>query len=165
LSDRSLGRIEPRRGLPHPFAPEPRRVGDIAETDAGIDQRQTVIGLDEEAVTHHPRPLEHAAGAVHEAAADRAHGAGVDVVDAHRKLLEPFPFRLNRNGALSFVLTRFLHANRYPLRLKTLWAEILRLLAISRIIGKILISDNIDRYGLWISGSFGISRRCSTSAI
>src|SRR5258707_14228316 len=33
--------------------------------------------------------------------------------------LEPFPFRLNRNGALFLVLTRFLHANRYPLRWKT----------------------------------------------
>jgi len=27
-------------------------------------------------------------------------------------VLEPFPFRLNRNGALFLVLTRFLHANR-----------------------------------------------------
>src|SRR5205823_7453965 len=38
----------------------------------------------------------------------------------HPISLEPFPFRWNRNGALSFVLTRFLYANRYPLRLKTL---------------------------------------------
>jgi molybdenum cofactor biosynthesis enzyme MoaA len=29
-------------------------------------------------------------------------------------------FRLNRNGALVSCLTRFLHANRYPLRWKTL---------------------------------------------
>ena len=36
--------------------------------------------------------------------------------------MEP-PFRLNRNGALAFVLTRFLHANRCPLRLKTLYWE------------------------------------------
>src|SRR6185437_5450630 len=32
------------------------------------------------------------------------------------------PFRLNRNGgSISFILTRFLHANRHPLRWKTLW--------------------------------------------
>jgi hypothetical protein len=34
--------------------------------------------------------------------------------------LEPFPFRLNRNGALASCLTRFLYANRSPLRWKTL---------------------------------------------
>jgi hypothetical protein len=35
--------------------------------------------------------------------------------------LEPFPFRLNRNGGLQLVvLTRFLHENRYPLGSKTL---------------------------------------------
>src|SRR4051812_2973637 len=32
------------------------------------------------------------------------------------------PFRSKRNGALSFVLTRFLHANRGPLRWKTPWS-------------------------------------------
>src|ERR1700716_277828 len=26
-----------------------------------------------------------------------------------KRALEPFPFRLNRNGALMFILTRFLH--------------------------------------------------------
>src|ERR1700712_2669410 len=31
-------------------------------------------------------------------------------------------FRINQNRALLFVLTRFLHANRRPLRSKTLWA-------------------------------------------
>jgi hypothetical protein len=35
--------------------------------------------------------------------------------------LELFPFRQNRNGALDSRLTRFLRANRYPLRSKTLW--------------------------------------------
>ena len=35
---------------------------------------------------------------------------------------EPFPFRWNRNGALIFDLTRFLDANRSPLRWKTLCA-------------------------------------------
>ena len=34
-------------------------------------------------------------------------------------MLEPFPFRLNRNGALFLVLTRFLRANRYPPRIKS----------------------------------------------
>ena len=33
---------------------------------------------------------------------------------------EPFPFRLNRNGGCTPYLTRFLHANRFPLRSKTL---------------------------------------------
>ena len=34
--------------------------------------------------------------------------------------LEPFPFRLNRNGAPDRDLARFLYANRYLLRWKTL---------------------------------------------
>jgi hypothetical protein len=34
--------------------------------------------------------------------------------------LERVRFELNHDRALSFVLTRFLHANRYPLRSKTL---------------------------------------------
>ena len=34
--------------------------------------------------------------------------------------LEPFPFRWNRNGLSILVLARFLYANRYPLRSKTL---------------------------------------------
>ena len=78
-----LGRIEPRRGLPHPFATEPRRVRDIVEPDAGIDQHQAVRGLDQEAMTHHPGALKDAAGAVHQPPADRAHGAGIEMVDAH----------------------------------------------------------------------------------
>src|SRR4051812_46520125 len=36
---------------------------------------------------------------------------------------EPFPFRLHRNGAPDSCLTRFLHANRDPLRWKTLWSR------------------------------------------
>ena len=34
--------------------------------------------------------------------------------------LEPIRFRLNQNRSSSLCLTRFLHANRYPLRSKTL---------------------------------------------
>ena len=78
-----LGRVEPRRGLPDPFAPEPLRLGDVVEPDAGIDERKAVDGLDQQAVAHHPRPLEEAAGAVHQTPPDRAHGAGVEVMDAH----------------------------------------------------------------------------------
>ena len=83
LADGRLGRIKPRRGLPDPFAPEPRRVADVVEPDAGVDQHEAVIALDQQAVTDHPRPLEDAAAAVHEPLADRAHGAGVEMVDAH----------------------------------------------------------------------------------
>jgi hypothetical protein len=78
-----LGRIEPRRRLPHPFRSEPRRVGDIVEADAGIGQRQPVIGLDQQTMAHHAGALENAAGAVHQAPADRTHGAGVEMMDAH----------------------------------------------------------------------------------
>jgi hypothetical protein len=40
----------------------------------------------------HPRPLKDTAGAVHQTLADRAHGAGVEVVDVHEKtLLEAGP--------------------------------------------------------------------------
>ena len=78
-----LGRIEPRRRLPDPFGSQPRRVGNVVQSDAGIDQRQPVIGLDQQTMTHHARALENAAGAVHQAPADRAHGAGVEMVDAH----------------------------------------------------------------------------------
>jgi hypothetical protein len=34
-------------------------------------------------VANHPRPLPDAARAVHETPPDRAHGAGVEMVDAH----------------------------------------------------------------------------------
>src|SRR5215475_13974319 len=48
-------------------------------------------------------------------------GTGGRPAGCDRAGLEPFPFRLNRNGGSRFfVLTRFLHANRYPLRSKTL---------------------------------------------
>ena len=83
LPNRGLGRIEPGRRLPDPSRPEPRRVLDIVQSDAGIDQRQPVIGLDQQAMADHPRPLEDAAGAVHQPPADRAHGAGVEMMDAH----------------------------------------------------------------------------------
>src|SRR5260370_26568661 len=43
------------------------------------------------------------------------------VLSIRRETLEPFPFRFDRNGAHFLVLTRFLHANRGPLRWKTLW--------------------------------------------
>ena len=58
-----------------------------SKPDTGIDQRETVIGLDQQTMTDHPRALEDAAGAVHEAPADRTHGAGVEMVDAHDKPL------------------------------------------------------------------------------
>ncbi|MGY3528633.1 hypothetical protein ACVISU_001401 [Bradyrhizobium sp. USDA 4452] len=83
LASGGLGRIEPRRRLPHPFATEPRRVADVVEPDAGVDQHETVIALDEQAVADHPRALEDAAAAVHEPLADRAHRAGVEMMDAH----------------------------------------------------------------------------------
>jgi hypothetical protein len=41
------------------------------------------MGLDQQAMTHHARTLENAAGAVHQAPADRAHGAGVEMMDTH----------------------------------------------------------------------------------
>ncbi|MGY4320227.1 hypothetical protein ACVWW1_009554 [Bradyrhizobium sp. JR3.5] len=85
LADGRLGRIEPRRRLPHPFAAEPRRVADVVKADTGVDQHQAVIALDQQAVTDHPGALEDAAAAVHEPLADRAHGAGVEMVDAHDK--------------------------------------------------------------------------------
>jgi hypothetical protein len=85
LLDGRLGRIEPRRCLPDPFAPKPQRLRDIIESDAGIDKRKTVVGLDQQTVTNHPRSLENAAGAVHETPPDRAHGAGVEMMDVHDK--------------------------------------------------------------------------------
>ena len=44
----------------------------------------------------------------------------IEAIAAVWRTFEPFPFRWNRNGALSLILTRFLRANRYPLRSKTL---------------------------------------------
>jgi hypothetical protein len=85
LLDCRLGRIEPRRGLPDPFAPKPQRLRDIIEPDAGIDQCKTIVGLDQQTVTNHPRSLEDAAGAIHETSSDRAHGAGVEMMDLHDK--------------------------------------------------------------------------------
>jgi len=85
LLDGRLGRIEPRCCLPDPFAPKPQRLCDVIEPDAGIDKCKTVVGLDQQTVTNHPRSLEDAAGAVHETPPDRAHGAGVEMVDAHDK--------------------------------------------------------------------------------
>jgi len=86
LLNGGLGGVEPGLCLSHPFGSEPRRVGDIVEPDAGVDQRQPVIGLDQQAVAHHSRPLKNTAGAVHQPTADRAHGAGVEMMDAHDEL-------------------------------------------------------------------------------
>ena len=97
LPDGRLGRIEPRRCLPNPFAPKPQRLRDVIEPDAGIDKCKTVVGLDQQTVTNHPRSLEDAAGAVHETPPDRAHGAGVEVMDAHDK-----PFHETRACLSSF---------------------------------------------------------------
>jgi hypothetical protein len=83
LLKRRLGRIEPRRRLPDPSAPKPLRRCDVVEAKAGIDKRETIIGLDQKAVANHARPLEQAAGAVHQTPPDRAHGAGVEMMDAH----------------------------------------------------------------------------------
>lgn len=85
LPDCRLGQIEPRRCLPDPFAPKPQRLRDVVEPDPGIDQCKTVVGLDQQTVTNHPRSLEDAAGAVHETPPDRAHGAGVEMMDVHDK--------------------------------------------------------------------------------
>ncbi len=85
LLDRRLGRIEPRCCLPDPFAPKPQRLRDIIEPNTGIDQCKTVVGLDQQTVTNHPGSLEDAAGAVHEPPPDRAHGAGVEMMNLHDK--------------------------------------------------------------------------------
>jgi hypothetical protein len=87
LPHRGLGRIQPRRRLPNPSTSKPHRLRDVAKANAGVDQRQAVIGLDQQAVTHQTRPLEDAAGAVHQTPPDRTHGAGVEVMDLHD---EPF---------------------------------------------------------------------------
>jgi hypothetical protein len=88
LLNRCFGGIQPRRGLPHPFAPKPVRPCDVVHSDAGIDEGKTIGGLDQQTMTNHSRPLEHAAGAVHETPPDRTHGAGVEMMNAHG---QPFP--------------------------------------------------------------------------
>ncbi|MGY4478050.1 hypothetical protein [Bradyrhizobium sp. USDA 3364] len=65
--------------------PSRGRIADVVEPDPGVDQHEAVIALDQQAVTDHPRPLEDAAAAVHEPLADRAHRAGVEMMDAHDK--------------------------------------------------------------------------------
>ena len=83
LLKRRLGRIEPRRRLPDPSATKPLWRCDVVEAKAGIDKRETIIGLDQQAVTDHARPLKETAGAVHQTPPDRAHGAGIEMMDAH----------------------------------------------------------------------------------
>jgi hypothetical protein len=90
--NRRLGGIEPGRCLPNPFALKPLRLCDIVQPDAGIDQCKAVVGLDQQTVTDHSGTLEDAAGAVHETASDRAHGAGVEMMNSHNV---PFRERLS----------------------------------------------------------------------
>jgi hypothetical protein len=87
LLERRLGRVEPRRGLPDPAAAEAVRLRDIVEPKAGVDKSETVVGLDQQTVANHPRPLPDTARTIHETPPDRAHRAGVEMMDAHRKLL------------------------------------------------------------------------------
>jgi hypothetical protein len=84
LLGRRLRGIEFWRGLPHPALPQPPGRCDVVEADAGVDKGEPVIGLDQEAVADQPGALEKAASAIHQAAADRAHRAGVEMVDFHR---------------------------------------------------------------------------------
>jgi hypothetical protein len=79
LLNRGLGGIQPRRGLPNPSAPKSVRLRDVVDSDAGVDEGKTIVGLDQQTVTNHSRPLEHAAGAVHKTPPDRTHGAGVEM--------------------------------------------------------------------------------------
>src|SRR5260370_1123158 len=85
LLNSCLGGIEARRRLPAPSAAKPKRLRDVVQTDAGVDKCKTVVGLDQQTMTNHPRPLKDAARAVHETPPDRAHSAGVEMVDAHDK--------------------------------------------------------------------------------
>jgi hypothetical protein len=59
------------------------RLRDIIEPKAGVDKRETIVGLDQQTVANHPCPLPDTARAIHETPPDRAHGAGVEMVDAH----------------------------------------------------------------------------------
>src|SRR3954452_23438194 len=57
---------------------------DVAPAEAGIDHDEPAVALDEKAMTDEAgrRP---AAEPVHEHAAERAHAAAIEVVDAHRR--------------------------------------------------------------------------------
>jgi hypothetical protein len=55
----------------------------VALSEPAVDQYQTLIGLDQQAVANHPRGQERGPVAVDAAAAQRTQRAAVQVVDAH----------------------------------------------------------------------------------
>src|SRR5579883_923275 len=60
------------------------RVGEVGGAEAGVDEHEAVVALDEQAVADEARGRAQAAFAGDQAAADGAHGAAVEVVDAHQ---------------------------------------------------------------------------------
>jgi len=66
-----------------PISPQPMRLRDVVEPNAGIDQRETSLVSTHRRDRPMARPLKQAAGAVHKTSSDRTHGAGVEMMDAH----------------------------------------------------------------------------------
>jgi hypothetical protein len=60
-------------------------VGDVARAEPGIDQDQALVGLDQQAMADDMR-LRGVGGAVEQAAAMRAAGAAIEVMDLHVSL-------------------------------------------------------------------------------
>ena len=89
LPERRLGHVEP---WPHHRVEEesePSRLVDILDPEPGIDQNQSVLALDQEAVAAHGRGRQRAAGAAEQLPAERAERPAIEVVDTQGVILRP----------------------------------------------------------------------------
>ena len=81
LPERRLGDVEP---WPHHRVEqesEPPRLVDILDPEPGIDQDQSVVALDQEAVAAHGRGRQRAAGAAEQLPAARTERPAIEVMD------------------------------------------------------------------------------------
>ena len=82
LPERRLGDVEP---WPHhrvEQVSEPPRLVDVLDPEPGVDQDQSVVALDQEAVAAHGRRRQRAAGAAEQPSAARTERPAVEVMDA-----------------------------------------------------------------------------------
>ncbi len=85
LPQRGFGLVEPDIEHGRPKAAQPStRLPDVLQAVAGIDQHESALGLDQQAMRADIR-VKAAAGTIIEGAAQRAVTAAVEVMDTHRR--------------------------------------------------------------------------------
>jgi hypothetical protein len=90
LPERRLGDVEP---WPHhriEQESEPARLVDILDAKPGVDQDQSIIALDQQAVAAHGRGRQRTAGAAEQSSAAWTERSAVEVMDAHAQSSDRF---------------------------------------------------------------------------